>query len=383
MNNNIKTILIAVISIFCLWRLFYIDADFPRIYTDGGFVETDEGWYCNGATAKILTGKWLGEGFQSMPVMPVNHVAQYGMMSIFGVSIYTARYTAVFFFFVLLISIYFTNRKMFGNGPALVSVVPIACSSFIFAYSRIALIDIEMLAFVSLSFLAASHKKSIVAAVIMAVAILTKTSAVCFVAPLFVMLFMNSRKSAVTGMSVCIAILSIFFVASYSVNTSAFHDFFKANASSRAGNGFSTVMHNALRFDAASIIIASAVSVWAIKDKWIKVFSSMVFFAVAMIACNTYQPMRYFTLLYIPLSMIIAAGVKNMDFKKYAVVVLVASVILNIGTIFGIMNNLTFNMATEIKNFKCESVSGRMANTVTLWTKIPSIKNGKCVVGNR
>jgi hypothetical protein len=142
-------------------------------------------------------------------------------------------------------------------------------------------------------------------------------------------------------------------------------------------------MHNALRFDAASIIIASAVSVWAIKDKWIKVFSSMVFFVVAMIACNTYQPMRYFTFLYVPLSMVVAAGVKNMDFKKSAIAILAASIILNIGTIFGVMNNLTFNMATEIKNFKCESVSGRMANTVTLWTKIPSVKNGKCVVGNR
>jgi 4-amino-4-deoxy-L-arabinose transferase-like glycosyltransferase len=383
MNNNIKTILIAVISIFCLWRLFYIDADFPRIYTDGGFVETDEGWYCNWATAKILTGKWLGEGFQSMPVMPVNHVIQYVAMSIFGVSIYTARYTAALFFFALLASIYFTNRKMFGGGPALISIVPIACSSFLFAYSRIALIDIEMLAFVSLSFLAASYKKTVLSSVVMAVAILTKTSAVCFIVPLAIMLFLCDNKKVLYGIIVCVSTPAVFFLISYLMNADAVQGFFKSNASSRAGNGFSTVMHNALRFDAASIIIASAVSVWAIKDKWIKVFSSMVFFAVAMIACNTYQPMRYFTLLYIPLSMIIAAGVKNMDFKKYAVVVLVASVILNIGTIFGIMNNLTFNMANEIKNFKCESVSGRMANTVTLWTKIPSIKNGKCVVGNR
>lgn len=371
-------------AIFCLWRLFYIDSDFPRTYTDGGFVETDEGWYCNGATAKILTGKWSGDGFQSMPIIPVNHAIQYVTMSVFGISIYTARYTSVFFFFVLLISIYLTNKKMFGGGPALISIIPIACSSFLFAYSRIALIDIEMLAFVSLSFLAASYKKTLLSSVVMAVAILTKTSAICFVAPLSVMLFMHSRKSAAVGMSALIVALSMFFAVSYSVNTSVFHDFLKANASNRAGNGFSTVMYNALRFDAASIIIASAVSVLAIKDKWVKVIASMVFFSAAMIACNTYQPMRYFTLLYIPISMVIAAGIKNvLSVDKAAISVLTAAIVFNVGTVAGIMEARTYNMKNEIDHFKCESVSGRMANTVTLWTKIPSVKNGKCVVGNR
>lgn len=381
--ESTKIAVVAVIVVLCLARLFYIDADFPRIYTDGLFCETDEGWYCNGATSKILTGKWSGEGFQSMPVMPVNHVVQYAAMSIFGISIYTARYTAVFFFFVLLVSIYFTNRKMFGGGPALISVIPIACSSFLFAYSRVALIDIEMLAFVSLSFLAASHKKTILSAVAISIAVLTKTSAICFITPLAVMMLMDSKKSAAIGTATAISILCIFFAISYSINPSVFHDFFKANAAGRAGNGFSTVMYNLLRFDAASIILASAVSVWAVRDKWLKVFVLMAFLAVLMIACNTYQPMRYFTLLYIPLSMIMAAGLKNTNFNRSGIVVLMTVITFNIGTVASIMQKRTFHMASEMKRFKCESVSGRMANTVTLWTKTPSVKNGKCVVGNR
>lgn len=381
MNRSIKISLIVAISFFCAWRLFYIDADFPRIYTDGRFIETDEGWYCNGATSKIITGKWAGDGFQSMPIMPVNHIIQYAAMSVFGVSIYTARYTAVFSFFVLLASIYFTNRKMFGSAPALISIVPTACSSFLFVYSRIALIDIEMLAFVSSAFLAASHKKIVLSSVIISIAVLTKTSAICFIAPLAIMLLMDSKKNAVVGMATTISMLGVFFAISYSMCPLAIHDFFKANAASRAGNGFLTVVHNALRFDAASIIIASSVSAWAVKDKWFKVFASIVFFSVAMIACNTYQPMRYFTLLYIPLSMIVAAGIKSTNFNKAGIVILAASVILNIGTIAGIMIGNTFHMASEMKGFKCESVSGRMANTVTLWNKIPSLKNGKCLVG--
>lgn len=387
-----KTVL-AVVVLFALIRLINIDADFPRIYTDGRFIETDEGWYCNSATSKILTGKWAGEGFQSMPVMPVNHIVQYVSMSIFGVSILTARYTAVFFFLLLLLSLYLINRKLFGPVPAMVSVVPIACSSFLFAYSRIALVDIEMVSIVSLSVLAASYKKSVVSALLLVVAILTKTSAICFVVPVAVMVYQTDKKSFLKSVAIGAILIATYFSMQVLFNWESVSIFLTSNGSGRIGNGFTALLYNAAKFDAATLMVAATVFPFAIKSGHFKTIIIMMLFSLAMIGFNTYQPMRYFIVLYLPISMMIAAGMEQFNGKIAAgvsqfngkiaasIFVLSGSVLLNIGTISGIILNPSFNMKKSITAIKCDSVKGRMANTVTLWTKIPSLENGRCIVG--
>jgi 4-amino-4-deoxy-L-arabinose transferase-like glycosyltransferase len=369
MNRYLKYIALSILVIFTLSRFINIEADFPKRYTDGGFVLTDEGWYCNGAVSKILTGKWVGDGFQSMPIIPVNHIVQFIAMSIFGVSATVSRSVIALFFVVFIVALYFICIKLYDEKSALIAIVPIATSPVLFAYSRISLLEIEMLAFVLLSILFASYKKLIPSILFMFIALLTKPTAIFAIVPIGYIILKNcGTKKAVVSQGIIIVTYGFYLMAIHDYFPEAFSGFFKANVSGRIELSPLKAIENLSIFDVVLMSLSTTMVPIAVSGKkWL--FPVLLFsFSIIMVAANGYQPNRYFIIMTLPLCMIIAAGLHELkDTKKYVAFILAFSFIINGSIIFRMINKQEYKLKNYCQNVDTKKIQINMINTVTLF----------------
>ena len=335
-NGYIKFVAILIIATFALIRFVNIQADFPKMYTDGGFIFTDEGWYCNAAIAKINTGKWTGKGFQSIPVIPVNHIIQYCTMSIFGISAATTRATVSVFFILFLLTMFLICRKMFDSKSAIIALVPIATSAYLMAYSRVALLEIEMMFFVSVAVLSAMHKKTAVAVFMTLIALLVKPTAMFCVVPI-AYLFWENKKQAITYISLSVIIYAMYIFAVKSSYPEAFSLFFASNVSGRAKISVLRSIQNISTFDVSMFSLA-LMSILTVSKK--SIFACLlILFSVAMIGMNGYQPNRYFAILVIPFALLIAEGASKFGNRnRFALTVIIVSVVFNLSAVVAVMS---------------------------------------------
>lgn len=362
----IQKISALIIIIFSLLRFVNIESDFPRKYIDGGFVFTDEGWYCNAAIAKINTGKWQGEGFQSMPIIPVNHLIQYATMSLFGVSATTTRATVSVFFCMFITAVYLCLRKIYGSKTSLAPIVVLAASSYLFAYSRIALLEIEMLFFVTVSILFALNKKWLPAAVFTVVALLTKTTAMFCIIPIAYLLFDN-RKRALYYLVSVFAVYGIYMLEVRSLFPDAFASFFGSNVSGRAKVSILSSISNVALFD--TVLFALFVASFGLlkRNRMLNFYALLFLFGVVMIGMNGYQPNRYFAILVVPMAFVIAEGLNNSGSRlKHEVIIVAVSILFNLKPIID-----TLQPRYTMRNF-CRSMSemkdvGPSSSTISMF----------------
>ncbi len=130
-------------------RLVHLEADFPVELTKSGAPLTDEGWFSNAAIRWHLFGYWYLPGDVNRAIMqPTFHLLQWLTFSGLGVSLVSARLTPALMFLGLVALMVSTIRIQAGLVGALVAAALLTTDFHLFAYSRIALLELPMLFFV-------------------------------------------------------------------------------------------------------------------------------------------------------------------------------------------------------------------------------------------
>jgi hypothetical protein len=141
---------IVLIAAFALVHFFHLSADFPnhtQWYVDWAKY-TDEGWYANAAIRAHLFGNWYIPGdFNPAPAVPVWPFLEWILFFFTGVSLIAARALAVSFFLVNLVLSYLLLRVRGARWMALLTLTLIVTSPFLYAFSRLAILEPMLTAF--------------------------------------------------------------------------------------------------------------------------------------------------------------------------------------------------------------------------------------------
>lgn len=195
MSKKILFIALLVITLlFVGARAVHLLADFPATINWSGDLYTDEGWYSSGAMHQYLSANWLVPGdFNPILSMPFFHLVQYLAFRFIGMSLTSARYVALFFFALALLAVWLLLRLHQMGWQALIVILFLSSDYLIFLYSRLAFLEIPMLALVlwSLYLIEFARKKNqnlllLLAGFFYLMAVLTKTTAI-FALPVLIL----------------------------------------------------------------------------------------------------------------------------------------------------------------------------------------------------
>ncbi|HEX7976471.1 MAG TPA: glycosyltransferase family 39 protein, partial [Anaerolineales bacterium] len=174
---------LAAILLAAGLRFVALEADFPAGLDWSADLYTDEGWYSGNASAWAITGQWYIPGdFNSAINLPVFPLFQAASFRLLGVSLASARLTEALFSLALLGLAYALARRLAGPLTAILAALLLSTSFTLFAFSRLALLEIPLTVFVLASLLLAlSTRRRPLAlgfsAACFAAAVLTKTTA--------------------------------------------------------------------------------------------------------------------------------------------------------------------------------------------------------------
>jgi hypothetical protein len=178
---------------FAFLHALHLGADFPNNtrWMDDWAKYTDEGWYGNAAVRAHLFGNWYVPGdFNPAPAVPVWPFLEWVVFFLFGVKIEVARGLAVAFFFANLALSYLLLRTRGTRWMALLAVTFLVTSPFLYAFSRLAILE-PMLIALTLAALNLAVRlprfrrpvtMSVLVGVLFTLMMLTKTTAI-FLAP--------------------------------------------------------------------------------------------------------------------------------------------------------------------------------------------------------
>ena len=188
--------------LFLALRFVHPTADFPSgsPWVDEAGRYTDEGWYASGALHKALLGHWLVAGdFNPVVLLPAWPALLALLFHVTGVSMPAARLLdAAFGVVVILLATLLVRRHQ--TNYASMSLLLLGTSPILFFFSRLALLEVPMLAF----FLAAvfvapraekhSIGRTIAAALLFCAAVLVKSSALFLLPALLSYVWMENRR---------------------------------------------------------------------------------------------------------------------------------------------------------------------------------------------
>ncbi len=325
----------------CLYLLHFVHlrADFPNHSPWMDWSKyTDEGWYGDAAIRHYLRGRWLLPGdFNPAVALPVWPLLEAAMFHFAGVGITSARALTVLVFGCALVGVYLLLTIPGDPGGALTrkvsavsAVLLLTASSFVYAFTRVAIVEPLLVAF-GLSCILVAYRirfadrglrRALHAAILgclIALTIATKTTAI-FLLPAFLWMLWSSaqeristflRDAAIVGsVAACLWGAYLAFVAHYNL-LEDFRYLFSANQyTGITRDTFVSVLTQVFRdgmwmgtflYPACLLAFATAFkrSLW--KDA---VFTSMVLWVAGYTAFMVYhanfQP-RYYLVVAIPL----------------------------------------------------------------------------------
>ena len=180
---------LLVIAAFAVLHVLHLSADFPNHspWFNDWAKYTDEGWYGNAAVRAHLLGHWYMAGdFNPAPAVPVWPFLEWILFFFTGVSMVAARALAVGFFGLDLLLGYLLLRASGSRWMALLAVTLALTSPFLYAFSRLAILEPMLMAFllaalnlaVRLPRMRRPVAASVLIGVLFTLMLLTKTSAV-------------------------------------------------------------------------------------------------------------------------------------------------------------------------------------------------------------
>ena len=148
---------IAAIAALFFLHFPHLLADFPNRSPWMDYSKyTDEGWYSNAAVRYTLTGHWYLRGdFNPAVALPVWPVLLAGVFHFTGVSLAADRALALVFFGLNLFLAWRLVRTQAPRWAALLAVTLLATNPFLWAFSRLALLEPPLIFFLLLSWLLA------------------------------------------------------------------------------------------------------------------------------------------------------------------------------------------------------------------------------------
>lgn len=180
---------LLLLVVFAAAHFIHLRADFPNHspWIADWAKYTDEGWYGNAAVRAHLFGHWRIPGdFNPGPALPVWPFFEWLLFFATGVSISAARALAVSFFCLDVALAYLLVRAHAPRWAALLSVTLAVTSPFLYAFSRLAILEPALIAFtlmalnvaVRLPRLRRPMPAAALVGLLFATAVLTKTSSV-------------------------------------------------------------------------------------------------------------------------------------------------------------------------------------------------------------
>jgi len=140
---------VVLIAGFAAAHAIHLQADFPN-HSPWSFdyaKYTDEGWYGDAAVRAHLLGHWYLPGdFNPAPAVPLWPALEWILFSFTGVGIVPARALAIAFFFLELLLAYSLLRTRGPRWTALLALSLIVTSPFLFAFSRLAILEPMLIA---------------------------------------------------------------------------------------------------------------------------------------------------------------------------------------------------------------------------------------------
>jgi len=198
---------ILFLALFAAAHAWHLRADFPNFSPWEDWSKyTDEGWYGNAAIRAHLFGNWYVPGdFNPAPAVPVWPALEWLVFSVTGVSPQAARGLAVAFFFLNLSLSYKLFRERGPRWVGLLAVTLLVTSPFIYAFSRLAILEPLLLALtlgamnLAIRMPRFRHKEAVAALIglIFTGMLLTKTTAVFLLPALVWMIalpFWNEKR---------------------------------------------------------------------------------------------------------------------------------------------------------------------------------------------
>ena len=140
---------IVLLALFAAAHAWHLRADFPNYSPWEDWSKyTDEGWYGNAAIRAHLFGNWYVPGdFNPAPAVPVWPFLLWLLFFITGVTPQAARALAVAFFLLNLFLSYKLFRERGPRWAGLLAVTLLVTSPFLYAFSRLALLEPLLLTF--------------------------------------------------------------------------------------------------------------------------------------------------------------------------------------------------------------------------------------------
>lgn len=198
---------IAAIAVLAGLHFFNLRADFPNYSRWMDWSKyTDEGWYGNAAIQYFVRGSWFVPGdFNCAAALPVWPFLEWILFHFTGVSVQAARGLAVSFFICNLLLSYALLRSQEQRWVALLGTSLIAASSFVYCFSRLAILEPLLISLTLLALLLAGRagsartegRRLLVAALmgtIYCLMILTKTTALFLLPAILYALWYPQRE---------------------------------------------------------------------------------------------------------------------------------------------------------------------------------------------
>jgi hypothetical protein len=413
------TILLLVICVFSCLRLYDITADFPPGITQSGSLYTDEGVHSTAATSHVIHGDWYTLSAHNMTVnMPMGQIITGFVWKLFGMSISAARYTLAVCGIVLIGLAYPLLRRFMPRQSVIYVVAFLSTSPFLFAYSRIALMDLMMTVFAVLALVIGSSRWQVrrelvivVATVILWVASLVKSSGV-FAVPLLafvVGLHESNLKKRFLWAVECAVVFGMLYGV-YNLIIWRLYPLdcaynFELLVGCRIPIGYDTYLLNPItivrfiyRLDAIAVITTLALMIFlAVRSAAFRldtaVHISLIWIAsfVMLKMATIYHPPRFYVPLLIPMFVLLVRSVDHLAemyphriTRALKVVFLAGLIAFNSVTIISSMNNRKHSFIEMIHGIeKAISDTGVkpsettlisvFAHTVSMETGIPAI----------
>jgi 4-amino-4-deoxy-L-arabinose transferase-like glycosyltransferase len=195
---------VAAIAALLGLHFVHLRADFPNFSPWMDYAKyTDEGWYGNAAIHHALGGAWYHPGdFNPAAALPVWPLLETALFAVFGVSLVAARSLALVLFAANLVLSYALLRRFVTRPVAMLGVTFLAASAFLWAFSRLAILEPLLILLTLSAWLIALRLPRTGAAkvaslgaigLLLCLAVLTKTTAV-FLVPAALLLVWHAER---------------------------------------------------------------------------------------------------------------------------------------------------------------------------------------------
>jgi len=358
--------------------------------------------------AYAQTGKWRIEGGENrMVLMPILPLIQIVSFKIFGISLFSARIITFIFFVLILISVYLLVKRFSGIYTALYAVFLLSVNYSLFAYSRLALLDLPMTFFILLSILILSTPNKttvsiILTAGIFSIAVLTKNTALIAFPILLYIIWnesTNAKRKLIKTLILSSSVFGVFLIYYFAIIKPYIPEFqhFYTDVSLRIHPDFFSIIKALGSGLSMGIIFYPLFIIYItfffnkIKEgRGKRLFKTAVLWTGIFFLfnfANNYSPPRYYIPILIPMVILISLIWKYLLEKQdmkiwraFFFILIGASCLINS---FNIFNHLTqpkyslINMAKDIKKefflnkHPQPILLGDFADTVRLAVNIP------------